>query len=376
MHIKNGLVLNENFEFEKTSIEFSDRIISFGSENTDENVFDAEGLYVVPGLVDTHIHSSLGETFIDFTETTAEKVCSFQAKNGTTSILPTLSAAREEKMINAVKYITEKAKTLPENCAKIQGLHLEGPFFAQKYKGAHLPENIRIPTVAEFDRLYDASCGAVKIITMAPELENGIEVVKHADKLGVKVSVGHSDADFETAMLAFSSGASRSTHTFNAMSPLNHRKPGVVGAAMSDKNVTCELICDFFHVHPSVVKLLFDIKGSDKITAVTDAEVGTGMKDGEYLVNGRMLKVEDGKTYTEDGTIAGGTSVLLDGVKNLVSIGISLENAVKCASFNGAKAACLENSIGSLKVGKCADILVLDKNLDVVKVFVDGKSVL
>lgn len=375
MQISNGLVLNKNFEFEKTSIEFSDKILSFDGQNNDGESFDATGLYVVPGFVDTHMHASVGETFIDFNSDTACKVCEFQAKNGTTAILPTLSAAREEKMIAAIEYIVKEADNLPEFCARIAGIHLEGPFFAQKYKGAHLPENIRIPTAGEFDRLYKASQGIVKIITMAPELENGIDVVKHAVKCGVSVSVGHSDADFETASLAFASGASRSTHTFNAMSPLNHRKPGVVGAAMNDKNVTCEIICDFFHVHPAVVKLLYDVKGCDKITVITDAEVGTGMPDGEYNVNGRILTVKEGKTYTEDGTIAGGTSVMLDGVRNLVSIGVPLEEAVKCASFNGAAAAGLEKNIGSLDVGKNADIVLLNKNLDVVKVFVGGKSV-
>jgi N-acetylglucosamine-6-phosphate deacetylase len=144
---------------------------------------------------------------------------------------------------------------------------------------------------------------------------------------------------------------------------------------MNDKNVTCEIICDFFHVHPAVVKLLYDVKGCDKITVITDAEVGTGMPDGEYNVNGRILTVKEGKTYTEDGTIAGGTSVMLDGVRNLVSIGVPLEEAVKCASFNGAAAAGLEKRIGSLDVGKNADIVLLNKNLDVVKVFVGGKSV-
>jgi len=159
------------------------------------------------------------------------------------------------------------------------------------------------------------------------------------------------------------------------MSPLSHRKPGVVGAAMSRSDVSCELICDFFHVHPEVVKLLYTIKGSDRITVITDSEVGTGMPNGKYEVNGRFLTVENGKTYTEDGTIAGGTSVMLDGVRNLVSIGVRLEDAVKCASINAAKAAGIENTVGSLAVGKNADIVVLDKKLEVVKVFVNGVEV-
>ncbi len=375
MQIKNGLILKDDFKFSKSNISFTDKITGFDKECDNAHFFDADGCYVIPGLIDTHMHAAVGETFIDFSSETAEKICAFAAKNGTTTLIPTLSAAREEKMTSAIEYIVDASKKVMPKCAKISGIHLEGPFFAQKYKGAHLPENIRIPTSEEFDRLYKASNGLVKIITMAPELENGIEVVKHILGKGVSVSVGHSDADFETACLAFDAGACRTTHTFNAMSPLNHRKPGVVGAAMSRSDVSCELICDFFHVHPDVVKLLYTIKGSDRITVITDSEVGTGMPDGKYEVNGRFLTVKDKKTYTEDGTIAGGTSVMLDGVKNLVSIGVPLEDAVKCASINAAKAARLENTVGSLTVGKSADIVVLDKNLEVVKVFVDGVEV-
>ena len=216
----------------------------------------------------------------------------------------------------------------------------------------------------------------VKIITMAPETENGLATVRHIANRGGTVSVGHSNATYDEALAAFDAGATQTTHTFNAMSPLNHRNPGVVGAAMLRSDVTCELICDFFHVHPDAVKLLLSIKGSDKITMITDSEVGTGLPDGEYLVNGRTLTVREQKTYTEDGTIAGGTSVLLDGVKNLVSAGITLCDAVKMAAKNGAVAAGIYDRVGSLSVGKDADILVLDRELNLKAVFVNGKRIL
>ena len=284
-----------------------------------------------------------------------------------------LSAATEEKMLAATKNIVAQSKN--NHGTKLMGIHLEGPFFALKYKGAHLPKNIRLPDKAEFDRLFDAGEGMVKIITMAPELENGIEVIEHIVKKGVTVSVGHSNATLEQALTAFKVGATQTTHTFNAMSPLNHREPGVVGAAMISKETTCELICDFFHICPDVVKLLIDIKGADKVTMITDSELGTGLPDGEYTVNGRVITVTNKKTYTEDGTIAGGTSVLLDGVKNLVSIGIPLEQAVKMATKNGAVAAKIYDKVGSLDIDKDADILVLDKNLNIKKVFINGKEI-
>ncbi len=371
MIIKNGTLLTDTFEFKQFDIAFEKTITDIGANLSGGVSFDATDCYVIPGLVDTHMHGAVGESFLEVKEGSASTICEFEAKNGTTTLVPALSAAVEEKMTAAIKDICAVAKK-QEGEAKLLGIHLEGPFFSLKYKGAHLPKNIRTPDAQEFDRLYAASEGMVKIITMAPETENGIETVGHIAEKGVTVSVGHSDATYNEALAAFDAGATQTTHTFNAMSPLNHRNPGVVGGGMMRSDVTCELICDFFHVHPDVVKLLISIKGSDKVTMITDSEVGTGLPDGEYIVNGRTLTVRDQKTYTEDGTIAGGTSVLLDGVKNLVSIGIPLCEAVKMASKNGAIAAKIYDRVGSLAVGKDADILVLDRDLNLKAVFVNG----
>lgn len=371
MIIKNGMVLDENFSFSKNDISFGKTITAMAPELSGDAIYDATDCYVIPGLVETHMHGAMGETFLDFKPETAEVICRFEAKNGTTTLVPALSAATQEKMLAAVKNLAMAVAEEPTG-AKLLGIHLEGPFFSLKYKGAHLPQNIRTPDPAEFDRLAEAGQGLVKIITMAPETENGLETVRHIAEKGVTVSVGHSDATYTEALAAFDAGATQTTHTFNAMSPLNHRNPGVVGAGMLRPEITCELICDFFHVHPDVVRLLISIKGTDHVTMITDSEVGTGLPDGKYTVNGRVLTVRDQKTYTEDGTIAGGTSVLLDGVKNLVSIGIPLNEAVKMAAKNGAVAAGIYDRVGSLAVGKDADILVLDRALNLKAVFVNG----
>lgn len=377
MIIKNGTLLNEDFEFVKADIAFGEKIEKIGPHLNGEQTFDASNCYVVPGLVDTHMHGAVGENFLEFTEETVTKICGFEAKSGTTSLVPAISAAIEEKMISAIKNIAATAgqynSTSSEHpSAKMMGIHLEGPFFSLQYKGAHLPENIRKPTTEEFDRLLEAGEGMVKIITMAPELENGCALIRHAAERDVTVSIGHTSASYEEALAAFAAGATQTTHTFNAMSPLNHRSPGVVGAAMMHESAQCELICDFFHVHKDVVKLLYTIKGADRITMITDSERGAGMPDGEFMLSGRKIIVKDRKTYAEDGVIAGGSTVLLDGVKNLISIGIPLAEAVKMASKNGAKAAGIYDQVGSLAVGKDADILILDQNLNVKKVFVNG----
>ena len=380
MVIKNGTLLNENFEFIKADISFGVKIDKIGSDLNGEMTYDASDCYIVPGLVDTHMHGAVGENFLEFTESTISQICEFEAKNGTTSLVPALAAATEEKMKqaerNIVLAVKHRASKVSEDAvAKIMGIHLEGPFFSLQYKGAHLPENIRIPSIEELDRLVDAGEGLVKIITMAPELENGYEVIRHAVERDITVSVGHTQASYEEALEAFAAGATQTTHTFNAMSPLNHRNPGVVGSAMMNEAARCELICDFFHVHKDVVKLLYTIKGSERIIMVSDSERGAGMPDGEFIVSGRKIIVKDRKTYAEDGVIAGGSTVLLDGVRNLVSIGIPLAQAVKMASKNGAVSAGIYDRVGSLAVGKNADILILDKNLNVKNVFVNGSII-
>ena len=375
MIIKNGLVLNDSFEFEDSDISFGKKIDKIESNIQGDDVIDAKDCYVVPGFIDTHMHGGVGFNFINLQPEAYEKVGKIELENGTTSLCPALSAAVHEKMVAAAKIAIKEIENPRENCSRYIGLHFEGPFFNVKFKGAHLPENIRIPTIEEFDRLYEASKGYMKIITMAPELENGMEVTKHATEKGVKVSIGHSAATYQEAKEAFENGADRTTHTYNAMSPLNHREPGVVGVALMTPDVNAELICDFFHVCPDVVKLTYDIKGADKITMITDSELGTGFPDGVYEVNGRFITITDKKTYTEDGTIAGGTSFLIDGVKNMVSIGVPLNLAVKMATINPAKAVGMENEIGSLKTGKIADILVLDKQLNIKHIFLNGKKI-
>lgn len=374
MVIKNGLVLDKDFKFQRADITFDSKITDIGASSSEEFI-DAEGGYVIPGLVDTHMHGAMGETFLEANEDTSKIICKFEASKGTTTLVPAISAAPEPKMTKAVKYIVESAKSQGEDEAKLMGIHLEGPYFSLEYKGAHHPRNIRNPDTAEFDRLNEAGEGMVRIITMAPELQGGYEAIPHIVSKGVTVSVGHTNATCDEAKKAFELGATQTTHTFNAMTGLNHRKPGVVGAAMTSPEICCELICDFFHIDPTVVGLLYSIKGCDKITMITDSELGAGMPDGEYEVNGQKIIVKDKKTFLESGTIAGGSTVLMDGVRNLVSIGIPLENAVKCATINGAKATKTDDRVGSLDIGKDADIVILDKELNIKYVFVNGKQI-
>lgn len=373
MIIKGGTVLKDNFEFIKADISVENGKIDKIGNLDGADVIDATDCYVVPGLVDTHMHSAMGKPFIDFDDETYEKITSFEAKNGTTSLVPAISAAPKAKLLSCIEYIKDCTKREEDGCSKIYGLHLEGPFFAEKYKGAHLPENIRDTDPDEFGEYLEAAEGCLKIITLAPELPNADAVIKKAVDAGVCVSIGHTNATYEQVCHAVEIGASQATHLFNAMSPLNHRNPGTVGGILFT-DAKPELICDFFHVHKDVVKMVYDIKGSDKINMITDSELGTGFPDGEYTVNGRKIIIKDRQTYTDDGTIAGGTTCLIDGVRNLVSIGIPLEDACKMATKNPAMTVGIYDKVGSLTEGKIADILILDKELNIKKVILRGKE--
>lgn len=376
MWIKGGMLLNDSFQFERADLlTEGEQIAKIGDCNDETAFIDASNCYVVPGLIDTHMHGAQGKTFLDFEQSTYETIAAFEAKNGTTSLVPALSAAKTEKLIGAISYLRGCAESLPPHCAAIYGIHLEGPYFSEKYKGAHLPENIRTPDIDELNRFLHAAGNMLKIMTLAPELTGADAVIKRACEANVCVSAGHTDASYEEMQHAFSVGVTQGTHLFNAMRPLSHREPGTVGALLAEQDIKCELICDFVHIHPEIIKLVYQIKGRAKINLITDSEIAAGMPDGEYEVNGRTLHVQDKKIYTEDGSLAGGYACLIDCVRNLVSIGIPLEDACMMASKNPAQTVGIFQKIGSLTPGKIADVLVLNRDLSIKCVVMRGMRI-
>ena len=366
MIIKNGLVLGEDVTFSKRDLYISSahRIIP-EPEGGDENIVDAQGLYVLPGLVDVHIHGAMGCDFCDGSAEGLSQIASYLHACGVTSFCPTSMTLPEQQLSDIFKTVTE----VPEDSghSHIPGIHMEGPFLSSAKKGAQKESHLHHPDSEMFRRLNRVCGEKIRLVTIAPELPGAYEFILELHN-ETSISLGHSTASYDTAYKAFQAGANHVTHLFNAMPPFLHRDPGIIGAAVDSEHVMAELICDGIHIHPSVIRSAFQLFGDDRIILISDAMRATGMADGEYELGGQMVTKKGRRAALADGTIAGSATNLFDCMRNAVSFGIPLPSAVKAASFNPAKSIGAERSIGSLACGLEADVLLADKNLQLVRV--------
>ncbi len=376
MIFKNGTVLLEDFSFSKTDVRIENgKIAEIGKDLTGDEVKDIEGLYFLPGLIDEHFHGANGYGTIGATPEDFIKIAEFEATQGVTTITPALSSYPDEDVYSCIESIKQAMGTEITG-SRILGLHLEGPFLSHNYRGAHNPDNLKNPTVERLQGFLKAAEGCVKVLTLAPELEGAIETIKYAKSQGIAVEIGHSEASFEQAVAGIDAGATISTHTFNAMVPLNHRNPGILGAVLTDDRVHCEVMADLGHVAGAVVKLIYKTKGVDRVNIVSDSTCFAGYPDGEYAEAGAKYIVKGGMAYLENGTITGSVYTVLDGVKNCVEkLGIPLEHAVKMASYNPAVSLGIENETGSINEGKRADFFILSKDFNVLETYCGGKKV-
>lgn len=376
MIFKNGNVLCGDFVFRKCDVRIENGLIAEIGENlSGSEVLDLEGDYLLPGLIDEHFHGANNCTVYSADADEIVRLAEYEASQGVAAITPTLSSYSDELMLRAIDAVKE-ASVREHNGAEILGIHLEGPYLSHEYKGAHIPENLQLPSPEKLKQHIDRGEGMVKLLTIAPEIDEDFKTIKYAVSRGVTVEIGHSGASYEVATAAIDAGASVSTHTFNAMVPLNHRNPGILGAVLTDDRLTCEVMGDFGHVAPAIVKLIYKAKGPDRVNFVSDSSLVAGMPDGDYIIDGVKCYVKGILSYLENGTINGSATTVLTSVKNALKIDIPLEHAVKMASLNPARSLKVDNILGSIDIGKHASIFVADKDINPKAVFVKGKRVL
>ncbi|HWG28794.1 N-acetylglucosamine-6-phosphate deacetylase [Actinospica sp.] len=330
---------------------------------------DLGGRHVLPGFVDMHVHGGGGAAFSAGDAEQALVAARFHLGHGTTSIMAstvTGSLAELEHHIGELSGLVQDGI--------LAGIHLEGPFISKARCGAHDPGLLRVPDPADISRLLRAGDGTVRMITIAPELEHGLDAVRLLTESGVIAAVGHTDATYAQTREAIELGAPVGTHVFNAMRPVHHREPGPVTALLEQEQVLCEVVNDGLHVHPSVVSLMFAAAGAHRIALITDAMVAAGVGDGEYRLGSLTVQVRDGEARLTDGdSLAGSTLTMDNALRNAVRLaGVPLADAAVSASLTPARALGIADRVGSLETGKRADLVVLDEDLRVVSVMQKG----
>ncbi|WP_305767123.1 N-acetylglucosamine-6-phosphate deacetylase [Candidatus Epulonipiscium viviparus] len=375
-YIYNGKILFKGKVLHNKAIIFSDKIekIVEADSATLRNLvgIDAKGKYISAGFIDIHIHGYAGFDTMDGTGQAITKIAEGIAANGVTAFLPTTMSMPKAAIERALNAIQEVRKTQSSG-AEVLGAHLEGPYFNLKYMGAQNPDYIVNPTVsdAEFIKKY---IDIIKLVSVAPEVDGAIDLI-NAIKADVAISMGHTAATFTEAIAGINAGISSATHLFNAMSPLHHRDPGVVGAAMIT-NIFCEMICDCVHVDPALFELISKLKSPDKLILITDSISAGGCVDGEYSLGGQKVIVSGGSARLESGALAGSVLKLNKALYNIISnSNFTIETAINFVTTNPAKLIGVDNFKGSLEPGKDADIVIFDNVVNIARTICKGNVI-
>ena len=377
MIIRNASVYTEDGHFSEKDVCIEGKFFTDNSSCGDE-VIDAGSCYAIPGLVDIHIHGCDGVDFCEGTADTIKKILAYEARNGITTIVPTTMSLSEDDLTKIVRAAADYRRN-PDyrGFSYLHGINMEGPFLSVKKCGAQNTKYIKKPDIDMFNRLFEASEGCIRLCDIAPEVDEDGSFVKEVSKK-CRVSIAHTDADYETAKRAIDLGASHVTHLYNAMPPLDHRNPGPIAAAMDNDKVVAELICDGIHVAAPAIRAAFKMFGRERIALISDSMMATGLDDGEYELGKQPVTVRGNEARLHDGTIAGSVTNLMGCLKYVVKkAGIPLEDAVYSATATPAKAVGCYDMTGSVTPGKYADLVLLDKkSLDIKMVLIHGTKVL
>ena len=376
MKFKNGKVFTPEGTFEQKDLYVvGSKIASeqeFDEKEADQ-VVDVTDCYVIPGLIDIHFHGCKKVDFCDGTKEVFETIAEYQASQGVTAICPATMTFSREKLESIFQTVREYPN---EKGAILCGVNMEGPYISYKKKGAQNGQYIRVASVEEFNKLQELSGNMIKLVDIAPEIDGAMEFIQEAKK-STNISIAHTTAGYDIAMKAFEQGASHVTHLYNAMTGFTHREPGVVGAAAEYEGCYVELICDGVHIHPSAVKSTFKLFGKERIVLISDSMEATGMPDGEYELGGQKVIVRGNRAELKDGTLAGSVTNLLKCMQTAVKdMGIPLEDAVVCATQNAAKSIGVFDTMGSLEPDKLANVVILDKDLNIKAVYIKGERYL
>ena len=344
-------------------------------QDKDVEVIDVKGNYIMPGFIDIHIHGAVGKDFVEASQATVNQVSCNLVKDGVTGFVASLTAMAYEETLTALR----RYATI-EDCkdgAHFLGIHAEGPYLSKEYKAVMIEEHLRIPSYKELDEMIVASKNRIKMMTIAPELEGMMEFVEYASKRNIAMMIGHSAADSKTATKALQSGAIGFTHLYNAMSQHLHRQPGVVTSAFINKDAYVELIVDGLHVDLEIIRMTYNCKGANSIVLITDAMLGKGLADGEFIFSGKRCRKEGNSVTVIESGRRSGSVVGLDYVVGTMAktTGCSVNELVQMASINPSKIIKVDKTKGTLEVGKDADICVMDKNYHNQMTFVQGKKV-
>lgn len=353
------------------------RIVDVKPQGTikEGRMVDAQGGYITPGFIDIHIHGSNGSDVMDADIRSLENISTFLAGNGTTSWLATTMTVNLDEINKSLRTVEQYMGNQSPKGAQILGVHLEGPFLSKFAKGAHIEEYIVPPTKEVFEKITEGTNDIIRLVTMAPESDGALEFVKYLKDRNITSVIGHTKATYKQCTDAIEHGMTHICHFYNAMTGLNHREPGAVGAILDNDKATIELIADLVHLHPAALRLAVRIKGRDRVVLITDAMAAAGLQDGTYDLGGTPVYVKNGEARLESGTLAGSTLTQDRALANMVKIGIPSEDVVAMLTETPAREIGAGHYKGKLQKGYDADINVLDNAFQVKATFVKGNEV-